>query len=130
MFDGRSRLVALLAFLLLIVAAGAHAQEWPTKAIRLIVPFPPGGGTDIISRFIGQKLSERLGQPVVIDNRPGAGGNIGTAIAAKAPADGYTLLMDPGSTITVNPSLYSNLQFDPVKDFAPVSLIAVNPYVV
>lgn len=131
MIKRRHRLSALLASMLfLILSGGAHAQEWPTKSIRLIVPFPPGGGTDIISRFIGQKLSERLGQSVVIDNRPGAGGNIGTAMAAKAPADGYTLLMDPGSTITVNPSLYSNLQFDSVKDFAPVSLIAVNPYVV
>lgn len=114
----------------LILVGEAFAQSWPNKTIRLIVPFPPGGGTDIMARFVGQKLTESLGQQVLVDNRGGAGGNIGTALAAKAVPDGYTLLIIPGSTLTVNPSLYSKLPFDPLKDFSPVSELAINPYIV
>ncbi|GAA4324446.1 tripartite tricarboxylate transporter substrate binding protein [Pigmentiphaga soli] len=107
----------------------AQADAWPDKPIRLIVPFPPGGATDILARQIGQKLGERLKVQVVVDNRGGAGGNIGTGMAAKAPADGYTLLLAPGSTLAINPSLYSELPFDPVKDFEPISQLVVVPYV-
>ncbi len=118
---------ALLGF----VASGtAYAQAWPSKSMRLIVPFPPGGATDILARQIGQKLSEKLNQQVIIDNRGGAGGNIGTELAAKAAPDGYTLLLEPGSTLTINPALYSKLAFDPVKDFLPVTQLVVVPYIV
>lgn len=100
----------------------AHAQQFPTKPIRLIVPFTPGGGTDIVSRTVGQKLTEVWGKTVVVDNRPGAGGIMASEIVAKAPPDGYTLgVVTP--TQTINPSLHSNLPFDPVNDFAPVILM-------
>jgi len=95
----------------------------------MVVPFPPGGTTDILARAVGQKLSESWGQQVVIDNRPGAGGNIGTDIVAKSPADGYTLLMGTVGTHSINASLYSKLPFDPIKDFAPVTLVASVPNV-
>ena len=103
--------------------AGAHAQSYPTKPIRLVVPYPPGGGTDIIARIVGQKLGENVGQQVIIDNRGGAGGTIGTEIVAKSPGDGYTLLMAPTSH-AINPSIYSKLPYDTLKDFAPVTLAA------
>jgi tripartite-type tricarboxylate transporter receptor subunit TctC len=103
------------------------AQPYPSKPIRLIVPFTPGGTTDILSRILGQKLSEVMGVQVVIDNRPGAAGNIGAELAAKAAPDGYTLLMGPSGTLAVNPSLYANLPFDPIRDFAPISLVAMVP---
>lgn len=100
---------------------------WPTKPVRMIIPFPPGGTTDILGRVAAQKLSEALGQQVLPDNRPGAAGNIGTELVAKAPADGYTLLTAPGSTLTIHPSLYAKLGFDPLRDFAPVTLLAAVP---
>jgi tripartite-type tricarboxylate transporter receptor subunit TctC len=109
------------------IAAPALAQTYPTKPIRMVVPFPPGGTTDILGRVAAQKLSEALGQQVIVDNRPGAGGNIGTEAVAKSPPDGYTLLTDPGSTLTMNPSLFAKLPFDPLKDFAPVSILAAVP---
>jgi tripartite-type tricarboxylate transporter receptor subunit TctC len=109
------------------LTAAAHAQTFPTKPVRMIVPFPPGGTTDILARVAAQKLSEALGQQVIVDNRPGAGGNIGTELVAKAPPDGYTLLTDPGSTLTINPSLFTKLPFDPLKDFAPVTIMAAVP---
>lgn len=105
----------------------AGAQQYPSKPIRLIVPFTPGGTTDILSRILGQKLSNELGVQVVIDNRPGAAGNIGAELAAKSTPDGYTLLMGPSGTLAVNPSLYIKLPFDPIRDFAPVSLVALVP---
>jgi tripartite-type tricarboxylate transporter receptor subunit TctC len=110
----------------------AHAQgatSYPNKAIRLVVPFTPGGSTDILARAIGQKLTEAWGQPVVIDNVPGAGGAIGADKVAKASADGYTLLMGHIGTLAVNPSLYPNLPYDPVKSFAPVAWVARVPNV-
>jgi tripartite-type tricarboxylate transporter receptor subunit TctC len=110
-----------------VVAAGAHAQTYPSKAIRMVVPFPPGGTTDILARTIGQRMTEDWGQPVVIDNRPGAGGNIGTDLAAKAAPDGYTLLMGTISTHAINASLYKKLPFDPVRDFSPVSRVGTLP---
>jgi tripartite-type tricarboxylate transporter receptor subunit TctC len=118
-------LVAALA--LGLAAAGAHAQTYPSKPIRMIVPFTPGGTTDILARTVGQKLGEAWGQPVVVDNRPGAGGNIGSELVAKAPPDGYTLLMGTISTHAINASLYRRLPFDPTRDFAPVSRVGTLP---
>ena len=113
---------------LLCIAFGAHAQNYPVKPLRLIVPFPPGGGTDTMARTLGPKLSEGLGQPVLIDNRGGAGATIGTEVAAKSPPDGYTLLL---MTVTnaVSSSLYPNLKYDLVRDFAPVTRLATTPHV-
>jgi tripartite-type tricarboxylate transporter receptor subunit TctC len=118
-----------LAALALIVATQAHAQPYPSRPIRLIVPFPPGGSTDILARALGQKLSEGLAQPVILDNRPGAGGSIGSEAAAKAAPDGYTLMMGHLGTLAVNPAIYKKLPYDPVKSFAPVSLMAIVPSV-
>ena len=118
---------ALGAVLAMIAAPGIHAADYPVKPIRFIAPNPPGGPTDILARLIGQKLSESLGQPVFVDNRAGAGGNIGTELAAKAPPDGYTLVTGNNATFGANVSLYKNLGFDPVKDFAPVSLVGTQP---
>jgi tripartite-type tricarboxylate transporter receptor subunit TctC len=110
------------------VAPGAWGQPYPAKAIRIVVPFPAGGTSDILARSVGQKLTEEWKQPVVVDNRPGAGANIGAEVVAKSPPDGYTLLL--ASTIhTINPSLYSKLAYDPVRDFAPVTLIALTSQV-
>src|SRR5918999_2016326 len=106
---------------------GAHAA-YPTKPVRLIVAFPPGGSTDIIARLVGQRLSDRLGQQVIIDNRDGAGGTIGTEIAARANPDGYTLTMGTTSTHVIAPAAYSNLKYDPIKDFTPITLVASTPY--
>jgi tripartite-type tricarboxylate transporter receptor subunit TctC len=103
--------------------AGANAQGYPTKPIRIIVPFPAGGIADLFGRVIGQKFNEAWGQPAVVDNRPGAGGNIGAEIVAKAPPDGYTLVTGSIGTHAVNVSLFSKLAYDPIRDFAPVSLI-------
>ncbi len=105
------------------------AQSYPAKPIRLIIPFPPGGSTDILGRSLAQKLSEAWGQQVIVDNRGGAGGTIGADLAAKAPADGYTLLMGHIGTLAVNVALYPRLSYDPVKDFTPVSLVALVPNV-
>jgi tripartite-type tricarboxylate transporter receptor subunit TctC len=107
----------------------ANAQTYPTKPIRLVVPYPAGQGTDIMARAIGQRLAERLGHPVVIDNRPGAGGNIGTDHVAKSTPDGYTLLMGTNATHAMNASLYSNVQFDPVRDFSPIILVGTLPLI-
>src|SRR5919109_2079769 len=113
-------------FALPLVAA---AQAYPNKPIHLIVPFPPGGPTDIVGRLVGQKISEALGQPVVVENRPGAGGTVGSAAVAKAPPDGYTLLYGSTSTLAIAPSLYKSLPYDPLKDFAPVSLVSRGPII-
>src|SRR4051812_48707441 len=107
----------------------AQAQGYPTHSIRLIVPFPPGGATDILARAVAQRWTETLGQAVVVDNRPGAGGNIGSDLVAKAAPDGYTLLMGTVGTHAVNPSLYSQMPYDHIKDFAPVILVAAVPNV-
>jgi tripartite-type tricarboxylate transporter receptor subunit TctC len=110
-------------------ACAQAAATYPSKPIRLVVPFTPGGSTDILARAIGQKLTEAWGQPVVIDNVPGAGGALGADKVAKASADGYTLLMGHIGTLAVNPSLYPNLPYDPVKSFAPVAWVARVPNV-
>ncbi len=108
---------------LLTSAAGAYAQQYPSKPIRLVVGFAAGGPSDVSARTIAQKLTEKWGQPVIVDTRPGASGNIATEIVAKAPADGYTLLL-PAFAHAVNPFLYSKLPFDAAKDFAPILLFA------
>ena len=113
---------------LLALLSAVHAQDYPTRPVRLIVPSPPGGGTDITARLIAPKLSAYLGQQIVVDNRGGANGNIGSEIAAKAPGDGYTLLMGI-STLTTNPYLMAKTGFDVVRDLAPISLVAVVPNV-
>ena len=108
-------------------AATAAAQDYPTKPIKLIVPFPPAGGTDILSRVVAQKLSENTKWSVVVDNRPGAGGNIGVDAAAKSPADGYTLVMGQTSNLAINPTLFKSLPYDPMKDLAPIVLVGSSP---
>ncbi|MEO5699053.1 MAG: tripartite tricarboxylate transporter substrate-binding protein, partial [Casimicrobiaceae bacterium] len=112
-------LCAGLGAVLLPWTAAAQAQSYPNRPVRLIVPFAPGGGTDILMRILAPKLSEALGQPIVIDNRPGASSIIGTELVAKAPADGYTLLA-VDTSYSVNPSLHAKLPYDSVKDLAPV----------
>ena len=116
-----------------ICAAPAAAQQYPARPLRIIVPFAPAGGSDHIARLLAQKLSETFGQQVVVDNRPGAGANIGIGIAAKAPPDGYTILLS-SSAFTVNPTLYSKIPYDPFKDFQPLTcggsspnMVAVHP---
>ncbi len=111
-----------------IFPAPAGAQPYPARPIRLIVPFAPGGPTDVIARIVGQQLTERLGQQVVVDNRAGAGGNIGIALAARASPDGYTILV-VSSSFVVNPSLYSKIPYDPFKDLIPISNLAASPNV-
>ncbi|MHA7598731.1 Bug family tripartite tricarboxylate transporter substrate binding protein [Alicycliphilus sp. T452] len=106
---------------------GAAAQNYPAKPVTIIVPFSAGGTTDILARIVGQGLQTELGQPFVVDNRAGAGGNIGASLAAKAPADGYTLFMGTVGTHAINQALYKKLPFDPVKDFAPISRVATVP---
>jgi tripartite-type tricarboxylate transporter receptor subunit TctC len=119
-----------IAFLILLCVPGlAQAQDaYPSRPLRLILPFPPGGGTDILGRLVAERLSARLGQPVVTDNRGGAGGNLGAEAAARAAPDGYTLLL-AAPTLAISPSLYAKLSYDPVKDLAPISLVATVPNV-
>ena len=122
--------IAALALGVLAAAAPAAAQDkYPSKAITIVVPQGPGGANDTIARIWGQKLSEAIKQPVIIDNRAGAGGNIGEAYAAKAPKDGYTLLLTLSSAHVTNPFLYKNAGFDPVKDFEPIGTVATAGYV-
>jgi len=111
-----------------IGSSQALAQAYPTKPVRLVVPFPPGGSTDIVARIVAQRLGERIGQPLVVENRGGAGGTIGTEAVAKAAPDGYVLGFASTSTHAVAPAVYAKLGYDPVKDFAPISLVAVTPY--
>ena len=118
---------ACLAGLLLAVSGAVLAQTYPNQPVRLIVPWPPGGGVDTSARIVAQPLSERLGQSVVIDNRPGAGGNIGTEIAAKAKADGYTLLMGSSSPNAINGHIYPKLPFHPLNDFTPIVYVTAVP---
>jgi len=116
-------------FFLCTLTSGAQAQQYPSKAVRLIVPFAPGGSTDIIGRTVAQKLNEAWGQPVLVDNRPGGSTVIGTDVVAKAPPDGYLLLVTP-APFTIVPSLAAKLPYDPVKDFEPITLINTTPLVV
>jgi len=121
--------VAFFVVATALAAAAFAAEPYPSRPVRFIVPSAAGSGTDIIARIIGQKLSERWHQPVVIDDRDGAGGMIGTELAARSPADGYTLYMGFTGPLAVSPALFSKLPYDPVKDFAPVSLIDASPVV-
>ena len=118
---------AALAAALLVCTAGTHAQEFPTKPIRIVVPFAAGGGVDIVARVLAETLGPRLGQTIVVDNRAGAAGNLGVDAVAKAPADGYTLVMATTGTHTINPGLYPKLPFDAEKDFKPITLVASVP---
>jgi tripartite-type tricarboxylate transporter receptor subunit TctC len=119
-----AKVVGLVAFLL---CSASFAQTWPAKPIKWIVPFAPGGTTDILARTIGEKLSVALGQPVIIENKPGAGGGVGADFTAKATPDGYTIMGGTISTHAINASLYKSLPYDPVKDFVPITLIARVP---
>ncbi|MBC7779782.1 MAG: tripartite tricarboxylate transporter substrate binding protein [Proteobacteria bacterium] len=129
----RSILIALACLAAQACAPVASAQSstgkptYPNRTIRMVLPFPPGGATDVMARKLGQKMSERWGQQVVIDNRAGAGGNIAAEIVAKAVPDGYTLLFAASAQLAVNPALYAKLPFDPVKSFAPISLVGAVP---
>lgn len=114
---------------LAIAASGALAQDFPSRPVKILVPQTPGGASDALARIIAQKLSEKWGQPVVIENRAGAGGNVGMEVVANAPADGYTLLMSYVGTHAINGALYKKLPFDPEKSFAPVATLATLPFV-
>ena len=119
--------LAALALALAVAGTSALAQQYPAKPIKIIVPFPPGGSADLVARVVGQKLSENTKQPVIVENRPGADTIIAMELVAKAPPDGYTVGYAIGSALTMNPTLYSKLPYDPVKDFVPVSVIANVP---
>ena len=120
---------ATLALIASALSAGAFAQAWPAKPIRIVVPFPPGGGTDIIARETSQRVAKATGWTFVIDNKPGAGGNLGVDSVAKSPADGYTIVLGQSSNLAINPTLYSKLPYDPQKDLAPIVLVANAPLV-
>ncbi len=124
-----SRSAAFIAALAAVLAAvPVAAQEFPTRAIRMVLPFPAGGGSDLVARIIAQKYSQQLGQQVIVDNRAGASGNIAADIAAKAPADGYTVFF-ANSSISISPAIYKKLSFDPVKDFSAISMASSYPFV-
>jgi tripartite-type tricarboxylate transporter receptor subunit TctC len=124
-----SKLLKAIAILLVLGASPAHAQDYPTRAITLIVPYPPGGGVDAMARIVADKLSAALGQQVVVDNRGGGSGLVGTRALIKSPPDGHTLFLGHTGSISINPSLYVNSGFDPRKDFSPIGLIASMPVV-
>jgi tripartite-type tricarboxylate transporter receptor subunit TctC len=119
---------AIVFVLALLAAAAAGAQDWPSKPVRFIVPYPPGGGTDVVARIVNEKLSQELGQAIVIDNKGGAGGSVGTEIASKAAPDGYTILLTLSSH-TINPKLFPKLGYDVERDFIPISLAASIPQI-
>ena len=121
------RIVLLLLLAIPAVPSIALAQAWPSKPIKWVVPFAPGGTTDILARTVGEKLGAALGQPVIVENRPGAGGGVGADFVAKSPPDGYTLVGGTISTHAINASLYKSLPYDPVRDFVPITLIARLP---
>src|SRR4030081_1190458 len=123
----RSACAFAIAALLLAAAHPAQSQNYPNQTIKIVVPFPPGGGVDVVARVIAPRLSELLGQSVIIENRGGAGGSVGATFVAQAPRDGYTLLMGTASTHGTNPNVYSKLGYDPVRDFVPIALITSAP---
>jgi tripartite-type tricarboxylate transporter receptor subunit TctC len=130
-----ARALALLGTTCALLAGTAHGQaasssDFPTKPIRMIVTFPPGGSADAVVRMLVPKLNEKLGQAVIVDNRPGAGGNVGLTAVAKAPGDGYTLGVGAAGALSANVSLYPNMPFDPLKDFKPVGMLAAIPFVI
>ena len=119
----------LLALIACTVCTVSFGQAWPSNPIRLVVPFPPGGGTDIIAREVTQKITEATKWSFIVDNKPGSGGGIGLDNVAKSPADGYNLVLGQTSNLTINPSLYKKLPYDPVKDLTPISMVASSPMV-
>ena len=121
------RLICLLPLIAAPASVALGADAYPSKPIRLIVPYPPGGPADALARIVSEKIGAQVGQPMVVDNRPGAAGNIGMALGAKSAADGYTLVLAPAGNLTVNPSLYPNVPYDVGKDFAPVTVVAAVP---
>ena len=123
-------LLRAFAFLLVLACSGAWAQGYPVKPVRIIVPFAPGGATDIVTRLLAQKLTETWGQSVIVENRSGAGGNIGGEAAAKSTPDGYTLFMTSGSIVTANQYIYKKMAFDPAKDLLPITNVASGPQVI
>ncbi|MCY1168942.1 MAG: tripartite tricarboxylate transporter substrate binding protein [Pseudomonadota bacterium] len=128
------KLIRLWLTTLCFACASSHANAqattpWPTKPIRLVVTFPAGGSSDAAARIVAPRLAEHLGQPVVIDNRPGAGGGLGLGLVAKAPADGYTIVLASAGGLTANPALYPNLAYNPGRDFAPITLFGTSPFV-
>lgn len=127
MFKNPRKWLALAA--LMIAASGVLAQDFPSRPVKIVVPQTPGGASDALARIVAQKLSEKWGQPVVVENRAGAGGNVGMEVVANAPADGYTLLMSYVGTHAINGTLYKKLPFDPERDFAPVATLATLPFV-
>ena len=131
MINSRPSLIAAAAFLAfgLCLPAFALAQAWPSKPIRVIVPFPPAGGTDVLTRQLAEKIAAATKWILVIDNKPGAGGNIGLDALAKSAPDGYTLGMGQTANLAINPSLYAKMPFDAAKDFAPVGLVSAQPMV-
>jgi tripartite-type tricarboxylate transporter receptor subunit TctC len=120
---------ACAALALASVAVASPAQNYPVKPIRLIVPYPPGGPTDLVGRSIGQKLTEAWGQPVVVENRAGAASAVGTEVAARSPADGYNLLLGTSAGFCINPALGGKLPYDPERDFAPITMLVINPQI-
>jgi len=116
--------------ILLVAPAMAWSQGWPQKPVKMVVPFAAGGATDVVARLLAQKLGETWGQSVIVENRAGAGGNIGADAVAKSPADGYTILMASGSIVTANPHMYKTLPFDPAKDLVPITNVASGPQVI
>ena len=129
----RGRRASLTIAALLLVAAAlpvpSLAQAFPSKPVKLVIPFPPGGSLDNVGRLLAQKISDSWGQPIVVENRPGAGGNVGADAVAKSAPDGYTVVMGALSTHAVNPSLYPKMPYDATKDFAPISNVAITPNV-
>jgi tripartite-type tricarboxylate transporter receptor subunit TctC len=123
------RAFLVLAAACVLAAPASAADPYPSRPVRIVVPFPAGGPADALARMVGDKLQAALGQPVVVDNRPGAGGNIGLELVAKSPPDGHTLALAPAGNLTVNPSLYRNVPYDVSRDFAPVTVIAAVPNV-
>jgi tripartite-type tricarboxylate transporter receptor subunit TctC len=126
---GSQRVLAVAVLAGLVLGASASAQDYPTRPITLIVPFPAGGGVDVIGRIVAEKISASLGQPVIIDNRGGAAGVIGTRVAKAAAPDGYTLVMATSGSVAINPTLYANPGYEPRKDLAPIGLISSTPIV-
>jgi tripartite-type tricarboxylate transporter receptor subunit TctC len=121
-------LVSFVSFVFFVMPALAHAQAWPAKPIKIIVPYPPGGTSDILARAISPGLQAALGQPIVVENKPGATGNVGADFVAKSPPDGYTVMLADIGSLAISPSVFSTLPFDPAKDFAPVIMVAYSPH--
>jgi len=125
--SSRARLFALSAVLLASALPTARAQDYPSQTLKIVVPFTPGGGVDVVARIVAPKLAEELAQTVIIENRGGAGGMLGAAAVAQSPPDGYTFLLGTGSTHGTNSSVYAKISYDPVRDFVPVVLVSTSP---